>query len=81
MLADQSSIQCPIRLLAVVLQRCSIDIFVFRFALVIFDLVICSAYWVLVFFFFFFFLRICWFALLVYHLLGCFFLRLGLLYV
>ena len=37
-----------------VLQRCSIDIFVFRFALVIFDLVICSAYWVLIFFFFFF---------------------------
>ena len=35
--------------------RCSIDVFVFRFALVISNLVICSVYWVLVFFFFFFF--------------------------
>ena len=47
--------------------RCSVDVFVFKFALVISDLVICSVYWVLASFFFFlvsvgllYLFTICW---------------------
>ena len=64
--------------------RCSVDIFVFRFALVISDLVtwgfwfsdlqcILDFGFYFLFFIFYFFLRICGLVLPVYHLLGCFF--------
>ena len=51
--------------------RCSVDVFVFRFALVIFDLVICNVNLVLVFFFFWeyvsllYLFTICWFVFFV----------------